>query len=132
MATPEFELSSQPDASPENEAPLRIVSAEAALGQTIEVTPVELPITQLRPVELFEDFKTRLHGLIREGDYERKTLEEMMDIRTEVQAVRAALTARYAELAKLEAVLQREMTWTNGYLIDINKAIQAKQQPPQS
>ncbi|HET7529014.1 MAG TPA: hypothetical protein VFJ84_02180 [Candidatus Saccharimonadales bacterium] len=129
MAITEFESGAEPGNSSENHAALHIVPSSPALGEAVQITPVEESVPALRPVEPFEDFKTYLHGLIREGDYDHKSLEELVEIKGDIQEVREALTARYAELARLEAVLQREMTWTNGYLIDINKAIQAKQQP---
>lgn len=131
MAIAEFESENRPDSSPENQAPLRVIPRSPSLGESIEITPVDEKVTALRPIEPFEDFKAFLHGMIRGGDYEHKSLEELLEIRGDIEGIRSALTARYAELAKLEAILQREMTWTNGYLIDINGAIRAKQPPVQ-
>lgn len=107
----------------------RLVDASIPLEQAVEVITVEHPVTQLRPVEPFEDFKTMLHELIRGGDYDSKSTDELFQIRQDIQAVRDSLTGRYTELARLEATLQQEMTWTNGYLIDLAKAIDKKEQP---
>jgi hypothetical protein len=127
MAITEFESESWPGDSPEQPGIYAVNSP--ILGQEVSITPVptEEPVTVLRPVEPFENFRTRLHGLIRGGEYEHKSSEELNEIRGDIQAARDALTVRYAELARLEATLQQEVTFTNGYLIDLNKAISEKQ-----
>ena|SRR5579884_62565 len=105
--------------------------AGVVLHQTVEVVPVDESVVLLHEVTPFEDFKTELHGLIRGGDYESKSLEELEAIKADIDAVRSLQSSRYETLVRLEAVLQREMTWTNGYRIDLNKAIQKKHQEKQ-
>jgi hypothetical protein len=127
MAISEYELQSQLDDLSE-QPDLRLTGQSPVLGEAVSIVPaVEEPLTVLRSVEPLEDFKTLLHGHIRGGDYDHKNTEELLEIREGIQAVRDSLSSRYAELAKLEATLQQEMTWTNGYLIDLNKAIAEKQ-----
>ena len=126
MAIHDYEQPAGPD-SGEKESIVSPTDGSIALGHTVEVIPIGDNVVPLHVVTPFEDFKTELHELIRGGDYPNKSLAELEDIKARIEEVRVLQTARFSELAKLEAVLQREMTWTNGYIIDLNKAIQEKQ-----
>ena len=115
MATPE-KIASQPeDVRPD----LTVLAGGLSVAETTSLTPIDIDGP-------YEAFQADLHDLIRGGDYITKTSEELTEIRGDVQSVRDALSDRWAELAAQMDTVQREMTWTNGYLIDLNKEIQAR------
>ena len=117
MATPEEASSHLELFRPE----LTIVAGGLSAKEIVEVCPVPVDGT-------FEEFQETLHGLIRGGDYTNKPTEELIEIRGDVSSVRKALSERWAELAAEMDMVQRAMTWTNGYSIDLSKEIGSRPQ----
>lgn len=114
MATPEVRAEEALDLTPD----LRVIQGGGglALEQTVLVTPVhELPLPE---------FQAAVHGLIKESEPD-KSPEDLLQIRSDLEAVRTALSDQSGALAiKIHELTQqfdeitRKKIWVNGYLND--------------
>ena len=100
---------------------LSVVAGGLSAKETVELRPIPVGGT-------LEEFQGTLNGLIRGGDYANKPTEELIEIRGDVSSVREALSERWAKLAAEMDIVQRAMTWTNGYSRDLSKEIDSRPQ----